>query len=78
MKHYRLDAEAVIARREARGLTQAALAKLLGVSRSAMSQFESGQIQPSATTAHDIARALGVAFDEITASGGDEPEQAAS
>lgn len=66
MKYYRLDARAVIALREAKGLTQAALAERLGISRASMCQFENGQRQPSAATAKAIARALGAAFGEIT------------
>jgi DNA-binding XRE family transcriptional regulator len=76
MKHHRLNARAVIAHREAKGLTQAGLADKVGISRSAMWQMENGQIQPSAPTAHAIAVALGVAFSEIAEAG--EPEEAAS
>jgi DNA-binding XRE family transcriptional regulator len=76
MKHHRLNAQAVIACREAKGLTQAGLAALAGISRSAMWQMENGQIQPSAPTAFAIAEVLGVEFSEITEAG--EPEEAAS
>lgn len=66
MKYYRLDARAVIALREARGLTQAALAGRLGISRASMCQFENGQRQPSPATARAIAKVLGTSFAEIT------------
>jgi transcriptional regulator with XRE-family HTH domain len=66
MKYYRLNARAVIALREAEGLTQTALAKRLGISKASMCQFENGQRQPSAATAKAIAKALGAAFGEIT------------
>jgi transcriptional regulator with XRE-family HTH domain len=66
MKYYRLNARAVIALREAKGLTQTALAKRLGISKASMCQFENGQRQPSAATAKAIAKALGAAFSEIT------------
>lgn len=80
MKHYKLDARRVIALREEQGLTQAALAKRIGISRPAMCMFENGQAQPSAVTARAIAKALGVGFSEIAsqAAGPAEPEEAAS
>lgn len=75
MKHHRLDTRAVIAHREAKGLSQAALAARLGISRSAMWQMENGHIQPSAATAKEMAEVLGVPFSEITLPG--EPEAVA-
>jgi transcriptional regulator with XRE-family HTH domain len=50
----------VRAQRERRGLTIASLARRVGVSAAAVSQIESGTIQPSLTTLRKIAAALGV------------------
>lgn len=65
MKQYRLNAKAVVALREERGLSQAALAQRVGISRPSMCMFEKGKAQPSAETAHAIARVLEVEFSEI-------------
>jgi DNA-binding XRE family transcriptional regulator len=69
MKHYTLDRQAVSASREAAGLSQAHLAAEVGITPSAMSQLESGAKQPSAETAHKIAKALGVQFSDIATAG---------
>lgn len=69
MKHYTLDHRAVVALREAAGLSQAQLAERVGIQRGTMSQLESGIHQPSADTAHKIAEALGVDFAAVTTGG---------
>ena len=50
----------VRALREQRGLTIAALARQVGISAAAISQIESGTVQPSVTTLRKLAAALGV------------------
>ena len=69
MKHYTLDHRAVVALREAAGLSQTQLADLVGVGKGTMSQLENGIHQPSAETAHKIAEALGVDFAAVTTGG---------
>lgn len=66
MKHHTLRRDRVVALREERGWSQTQLAKLLGVSVPAMSQFESGAGEPSADTTVRMARLLSVEFAEIT------------
>ncbi len=51
---------ALRALRERRGLTIAALARQVGISAAAISQIESGTVQPSVTTLRRLAAALGV------------------
>ena len=51
--------------REAAGLSQSQLAKHAGVSRNAVSQWESGQTQPATNRLATLARALKVPIDEI-------------
>jgi transcriptional regulator with XRE-family HTH domain len=53
--------------REAKGWNQAQFARLVGIARATMSQFENGVKQPSAETTLAMARLLGVRFSEITA-----------
>jgi transcriptional regulator with XRE-family HTH domain len=53
--------EAVRRQRVERGLTLAALAAAVGISPSALSQIERGQVNPSVMTLRRIAAALGVA-----------------
>jgi transcriptional regulator with XRE-family HTH domain len=51
---------ALRALREQRGLTIAALARRVGISAAAISQIESGAVQPSVVTLRKLAAALGV------------------
>jgi transcriptional regulator with XRE-family HTH domain len=51
---------ALRALREQRGLTIASLARQVGISAAAISQIESGTVQPSVTTLRKLAAALGV------------------
>lgn len=51
--------------REARGLMQKDLAKLIGVAPSTFSQYETGKRQPDISTLQLIARALDVTIDEL-------------
>lgn len=53
--------------RENAGHSQTALAKLTGVSRNAVSQWEAGATQPSTKRLTRLARALNVPIDEIMA-----------
>ena len=46
--------------REARGLTVSSLADLIGVTRQAVSQYENGQVAPSANTMSQITRTLNI------------------
>ncbi|HST36998.1 MAG TPA: helix-turn-helix transcriptional regulator [Allosphingosinicella sp.] len=48
-----------------RGLTQAALAELVGVSRKTINTVENGVFVPSTLLALKLARALGVPVEEI-------------
>jgi len=50
----------VRAHREQRGLTIASLARSVGVSAAAVSQIESGAVQPSLTTLRKLAASLGI------------------
>ncbi len=51
--------------REARGLTQGALAKMINVTKSTISYYESGKRVPTVSNLHDLARALNVSFDYL-------------
>jgi len=50
-----------------RGLTQAQLAELLGVTRQTVIAVEQGRYSPSLELAFQIARALGRSIDEVFA-----------
>ena len=52
--------------REMRGLSQEQLADMVGKTRSAISQYESGKIIPRMGAVEDLADALGVKKSEIT------------
>lgn len=58
--------------RQKRGLTQSALAELLGVSDKAVSKWERGISRPEVTILSDLSSALGVTADELIRDG-DEP-----
>jgi transcriptional regulator with XRE-family HTH domain len=61
--------------RTQRGLSQAALAKEVGVGQSAISQFESGDVQPSLKTLQRLATVLQVPVTELlTEEPRDKPE----
>lgn len=66
MKHHTLDGRKVTELRETKGWSQAQFARLVGLARATMSQFENGVKQPSAETTLAMARLLGVDFSEIT------------
>ncbi len=51
--------------REAAGLTQAELAKQLGVTRQTLIAIEQGRYSPSLEFAFKLSRALGVGLDEV-------------
>jgi len=61
----------VRAARTARGLTQAELADLAGVSRKTINTVENGVFVPSTTLALLLARVLGVAVEELFALAGE-------
>lgn len=52
-------------RREADGLSQAALGQALGVSRQTVNSLESGKYDPSLPLAFTIARHFGATIEEI-------------
>ena len=51
--------------REYKGLSQADIAKLMGISRPAYSQLESKSANLRATTVHRLAEALGVTWEQL-------------
>lgn len=53
------------AERIKRGLTQSAMAELLGVTRSAYSLYESGRREPNVITLKNISDALGISLDDL-------------
>jgi N-acetylglucosamine repressor len=62
--------------RKAKGFTQSALASLMGTSQSAISDLESGRVEPQLRTLQRYARAIGIRFDfgfvdSSSAAGGD-------
>ena len=58
-------ANAIKAERERAGLTQAALAERVGVSRKTVNTVENGVFTPSATLAIKLARALNVLVEQL-------------
>ena len=55
----------LLALRSERGLTQAALAEAVGVSRKTINTVENGVFTPSTLLALKLARALGVPVEEV-------------
>ena len=51
--------------RKQKGLSQADLAKLVGVSRNTISSLETGQYEPTAKLAYLISLALDLKFEDI-------------
>ncbi len=51
--------------RKSAGLTQAELAKNLGVSRQTIISLENGKYNPSILLAHNIAKAFGKTIEEV-------------
>ena len=64
MNHYDLG-NRICSHREALGLTQAELGRLLGVSGKAVSKWENGQITPKSTMLTRLAEILGMSIDEL-------------
>ena len=58
-------ANAIKAERERAGLTQAALAERVGVSRKTVNTVENGVFTPSATLAIKLAQALGLSVEQL-------------
>jgi len=59
--------------RTAKGLSQAALARLLGVSRGAVHNWEAGHKTPSLEMTCALATALGCSVDELVRPAGERP-----
>lgn len=55
--------------REAAGMSQMKLARLAGITPSALSQIESGDVQPSLATLRRLARALGLSLELVERKG---------
>ena len=64
-KEWRFSPESLRQHRAARGLTQAQLAKLAGVTRPAISWYETGAKTPRLSTAYKLAEALGVELEAL-------------
>ena len=60
-----ITADTIRALREGRGLTQRALAELVGVTDKAVSRWETGRGLPDVALAQPLARALGVSLAEL-------------
>lgn len=52
-------------RREAAGLTQLELAKMLGVGQSLVAQYERGSKQPTMPIGYELAKVFGCTVDEL-------------
>jgi putative transcriptional regulator len=61
--------------RAERGLTQAALAQMVGVSRKTINTVENGVFVPSTLLALKLARALGKTVEELFSLDGSEMEE---
>lgn len=61
--------------REKRGLTQAEVAEELGVSRQAISRWETGKIKPSTDNLRRLGKLYGVTLDYLMGGGVEEPGQ---
>ena len=55
----------ILTARRAKGLTQEALAELVGVRRETIGRLENGQYNPSLKLAMDIAKVFGLTVEEI-------------
>ena len=64
----------IVALREARGLSQVRLAKLMGIDRSRLSKWERGQHQPLLKHLHALAELLDVPLGELLTGGTAEPD----
>lgn len=60
--------------REARGMTQTDLARILGVSPKAVSKWEANRMEPRPPMVAKIAQALGVTKDELVHGSSPKPE----
>lgn len=63
--------------RERAGLDKSALARLVGVSRQAITSYEKGEMQPTLPVASRLALALGVTIDELFRQWPEAPEAVA-
>ena len=64
-KEWRFSPESLSQHRAARGLTQAQLAKLAGITRPLISWYETGVKTPRLSTAYKLAEALGVELEAL-------------
>lgn len=55
----------VIKLREAKGWTQAELARICGKERQAMEKIENGKVNPTAYSLYEVAKALGVTIKDL-------------
>lgn len=69
--------ERLIQLRQEQGLSQSGLAEALGVSRQAVSRWETGAAMPSAENLFCLSRLYGVPMDELIRGEEAEPEQKA-
>lgn len=69
--------ERLIRLRQEQGLSQSGLAEALGVSRQAVSRWETGAAMPSAENLFCLSRLYGVPMDELIRGEEAEPEQKA-
>ena len=67
--------ERLIRLRQEQGLSQSGLAEALGVSRQAVSRWETGAAMPSAENLLCLSRLYGVPMDELIRGEEAEPEQ---
>ena len=65
--------ERVFLARKEKGLSQEALAEIIGVSRQAVSKWETGQSEPSARNLAELAQLLETSLAELTAPSRPEP-----
>ncbi len=70
MQTQRAIGSRIRALREARAITQAQLARVAGISRPTLANYEAGRQTMTVRALDAIARALGVDLDELVASGG--------
>lgn len=63
MKSTTINGAVLLQAREDRGLSQEQVARLAGVTQSAVSKYENGRLQPSGSTYKAICKALGIHRD---------------
>lgn len=71
------DSDGLRELRERAGLDKSALARVVGVSRQAITAYEKGEMQPTLPVASRLAAALGVTIDQLFAQWPEAPAGAA-